>query len=273
MNPGLFALVSADVWSRGVLIIAAHPDDETIGAGGVIPGLPKLAIVMMTDGAPENRRWWGDRALPSREEYARARKAELAGALAVAGVREEYVRALGRQDQRAAFDLVGLAEDIVGLIHEFRPGVILTHPYEGGHPDHDAAAFAVKAAQKLVASEPPAIVEFTSYHATAEGVAVGRFLDAGLNPVHVGNATEVAIPLTSRDQERKRKMMQCFVTQTKSLKQFPIADFERYRLAPEYDFLQPPHLGLLNFERFDWKITGEEWRALAAEALRVLRIG
>jgi len=45
---------------------------------------------------------------------------------------------------------------------------------------------------------------------------------------------------------------------------------ERFRAAPVYDFTQAPHPGKLFYENFDWGMTGERWRDLAAEALNEL---
>jgi LmbE family N-acetylglucosaminyl deacetylase len=182
-----------DAWARGVLVFAAHPDDETIGAGGVMPHLPVAAVVHVTDGAPADRRWWGDPSLASREVYAGVRRAELACALALAGIGADRMRSLGREDQRVSLDMAALAEELAWLIHELRPGVVLTHPYEGGHPDHDATAFAVHAAREMV-EEPPLLIEFTSYHASSDGIAVGEFLP----PMTSGSSTAWDAPASPR---------------------------------------------------------------------------
>ncbi|MEO5568891.1 MAG: hypothetical protein ABIR92_10385, partial [Gemmatimonadaceae bacterium] len=44
---------------------------------------------------------------------------------------------------------------------------MLTHPYEGGHSDHDSTAFAVHLATGMLLREgrrAPIILELTSYH-------------------------------------------------------------------------------------------------------------
>lgn len=272
-NPGarapvpapLLALAGEHAWAAGTVIVAAHPDDETIGAGGILPYVRPKAVVHVTDGAPHDRRWWGDPSLPSREAYAEVRAAELACALAVAGVGSERMHTLGRADQRASADLAALARDLATLLGRLRPGVVITHPYEGGHPDHDATAFAVHAARALMAGAPPVIVELTSYHALGDGLEAGSFFPAdGCEPVRVA--------LTAGDRDRKRRMLGCFGTQQATLAQFPVAGAERFRAAPGYDFTRPPHAGTLHYERFGWGCTGEEWRARAAAALGALAI-
>jgi LmbE family N-acetylglucosaminyl deacetylase len=266
----LLDLADADRWAAGVLLVAAHPDDETIGAGGVLRHLPVSAILHVTDGAPRDRRWWGDAAIESREGYAAVRRIEMARALAHAGISARRMRCLGREDQRASLGLADLGRDVARMIRELRPGAVLTHGYEGGHPDHDAAAFAVHAARAMMEREgdadPPIILEFTSYFARGEGIATGEFIAReGCGPVDV--------PLSEADREGKRRMLECFATQRETLAQFAVGDAERFRRAPEYDFTRAPHEGTLHYERFDWGTTGDEWRARAAEALDALGIG
>ena len=50
-------------------------------------------------------------------------------------------------------------------------------------------------------------------------------------------------------------------------------DAERFRPAPNYDFTRPPHAGQLFYEKFNWGMTGEQWRALAGRALQRLDKG
>ena len=140
--------------------------------------------------------------------------------------------------------------------------MVLTHPYEGGHPDHDSTAFAVHAACALTPS-PPAIYEFTSYHAREGCLEAGRFLPGG--------DEGETIAMCPEERARKLRMVECFASQLHFLRQFPM-DAERFRRAPVYDFGQAPHVGALLYEIFGWSITGAEWRRAAAEAAGELRV-
>jgi N-acetylglucosamine malate deacetylase 2 len=243
--------------SRRVLVVAAHPDDETIGCGGLLGRLRAPLILHVTDGAPRNLADARRAGFEQREDYAQARRMELRNALELAGIWEEQIRSLEIADQDASLDLTGLATRISDVLRETRPAAILTHPYEGGHPDHDATAFAVHAACALVPAAPD-IYEFTSYHARDGRMEVGQFL--------IDSEPGEAVQLTNVERERKRRMIECFATQLEMLRRFPL-DLERFRPAPVYTFTEPPHPGKLLYENFDWGMTGERWRRLAAEAL------
>jgi len=204
----------------------------------------------------------------AREEYARKRRSELSAALALAGLSPEQARQLGCVDQEAALNLAPLARLLAALLKELRPEVLLTHPYEGGHPDHDATAFIASAACRLLQREgetPPLLVEMTSYHNSPSGLCPEEFLP---HP-DVAVVTRVLSP---EEREFKRRLVNCFPTQWGTLQYFPL-EKECFRPAPPYDFTRAPHEGRLFYEGFEWGMTGERFRALAEEALRELGIG
>jgi LmbE family N-acetylglucosaminyl deacetylase len=242
-----------------VMLVAAHPDDEIIGAGSRLAHFRDLVLVHVTDGAPRNMFDAGTHGFTRREDYAAARRNELLCALKEARCTPELVD-LCVADQETTANAAEIARRLAGLLRERSPGLVLTHAYEGGHPDHDATALAVHLAVASLNSPGPALYEFASYHARNGGFHCGDFLP------HT-DPRVITFELSPHERTRKQAMLDCFITQRDVLKFFR-TDVERFRIAPSYDFTIPPHEGRLYYERFDWGMQGGEFRSLARNALK-----
>ncbi|HEU5460580.1 MAG TPA: PIG-L family deacetylase [Pyrinomonadaceae bacterium] len=252
--------------STRVLFVVAHPDDEVIGAGGsLLSRFEHCQVVHVTDGAPANMLYAQHAGFNSTFEYADARREEAAMALALAGIAENQIIELGVTDQQLSYQMVSVARRLAKLLNQIEPDIVITQPYEGGHPDHDATAFAVHLARRLLHDEKtiaPEIFELTSYHRRHERVVYSEFLPRDGN-------VPVTFALAQHEKSLKQKMFECFHTQREVLCWFPI-EVERFRKAPPYNFTRPPHAGKLHYDYFDWGVTGEQWQRLAREALGVL---
>jgi N-acetylglucosamine malate deacetylase 2 len=246
--------------SLRILVLAAHPDDETIGASLLLSRFPQSCVTFLTDGAPRETKLWSAGVNGSREDYALTRQQEALRALAFADVSSQNVFWLGGIDQEAIFEMCRLAECLSKLVTDTGSDIVITHPYEGGHPDHDSAALVARIAASLLDNQnKPLLLEMTSYHARDGRCRIGEFL-------HPGSSPELCFKLSPDDQKRKRRMMEAYASQRLVLENFPI-DQERLRLAPEYNFSEPPHTGKLWYECMAWPMTGSHWRELAAEAI------
>lgn len=249
------------------MLVLAHPDDEAVGAASLLPALTLAAFVYLTDGAPRALDDARRAGCSTREEYAQLRRGELLSALDSVGVAADRLEFVDCIDQEAHGQLVPLTLWLEIMLREHAPAIVLTHPYEGGHPDHDAAAFAVHAARRRIAlsGDPaPILAEFTSYHARAGSWEFGEFLPA--RDRHV-----LTRPLSSSDIALKCRLLGCYPSQRDVLRRVPL-EVERFRVAPEYDFTQPPHSEPLLYEQFPWGISGEEWREHARAALHELEL-
>lgn len=249
-----------------IMAVFAHPDDETIAIGGQIWRLNGIAFVHVTDGAPSNLEDALANGFSSREDYAAARRQEIIAALGEAGVPPEAVLSLGAVDQEAAFQMPRLVCRLADIFRTHRTAVVITHAYEGGHPDHDATAFIVHAAAQLIINEAdaaPEIVECPLYHRRN-----GRRLCMEFTPA-IGGGPEIALKLSRTAVRRKRRMMAAHITQQRMLTAFA-ADTERFRLAPHYDFSELPNGGELLYEDFDWGLDGKTWLRLTLAARREL---
>ncbi|HEU4566228.1 MAG TPA: PIG-L family deacetylase [Gemmatimonadaceae bacterium] len=256
----LRSLCRADGAARCAIIVA-HPDDEVIGAASRLGALRDPLIVHVTDGSPRDPRDARAAGCSTRAEYTALRRRERARALALAGVAPDRAWDLGVGDQEAAFHLASIARRVAALLVALGCELVLTHPYEGGHPDHDATAFAVHAAAQRLRAEgarPPVVAELTSYHARDGAIAAFSFAP---------RSGPVGTPLVLDERQRalKRRMYGCYASQAAVLAAFPIG-VERFRLAPSYDFLRPPPVDDILYERFDWGMSAARWCALARAA-------
>jgi len=244
------------------LLFFAHPDDETIALGGRLGRFGGAHLVHVTDGVPHNENLPKAHGLNSFAEYVNARQVELRHVLEIAGVAGMSRECLGVPDQEASLQLTWLTRRLLLLLHIHHPDVIFTHPYEGGHPDHDACAFAAHHAVELKRfhREPaPLIVEAPFYHASHDGMETGVFLPAGRE------TPQLRYPLSPREQARKRALLNAFATQHETLRCFPV-DEERYRIAPAYEFRRPPHPGGVFYDHHRWGISSHAFCELAWEA-------
>ncbi|MBR0665532.1 PIG-L family deacetylase [Roseomonas hellenica] len=244
------------------LLVAAHPDDEVIGIGAQLSRFRDITLLHATDGAPRDGRDAAMHGFADVESYAAARRRELLEAIAVAGIAADRALACGIPDQQATLRLADLTRQLAALIAARRPAALITHAYEGGHPDHDATAFAVHAALRLTDAPRPTLLEMAGYYAGPQGMETGCFLPmAGCAPVR--------LPVSPAARESKLRMIACFATQARVLAGFPV-DVEALRPAPRYDFTRPPHPGRLHYENHPWGMTGGIFRRMAAEALQAL---
>src|SRR4051794_18761189 len=129
------------------LIVMAHPDDETLGLGAQLYRFRDALLLHLTDGSPRDGHDARQHGFTCAGDYAAERRRELIEALVAGDARQLRTAELGIPDKQAFLDLAGLCRRIEAWLNRERPAAVFTHAYEGGHPDHDAAAFAVHAAR------------------------------------------------------------------------------------------------------------------------------
>ena len=249
--------------------IFAHPDDETVGMGARLRRLGQAHLIHVTDGAPRNGEDSRAHGFRSLVEYREARERELGCALDAAGIAAVSRECLGVADQEAALHLENLTRALAERLEDRRPEIVITHPYEGGHPDPDACAFAVHYAAALVArarATSPLIVECAFYHAGPHGIETGCFLPGTARPEHT-----LLRELSPEEAERKRALFACFPTQAATLQYFDTGH-EVFRIAPAYDFKLPPHAGAAFYDGFPWGLQTARFCELAAATERALNL-
>ncbi|MGY2050030.1 PIG-L deacetylase family protein [Methylobacterium sp. JK268] len=245
-----------------VALVVAHPDDESVGCGAQLPRLSGLTVIHVTDGAPRDGRDAERHGFPDPAAYARARARELDAALGLVGVPPERRIALGLADQGVAEAIAPLARRLADLFRERGLRVVLTHAYEGGHPDHDAVALAVQGAKRLLGGAL-AVIEMPYYHRGPEGMEAGAFLPA--DPPR----RAIALHLDPEDCALKADLFAAHASQAPTLDRLPIA-LERFREAPEHRFDALPNGGRLLYEEWRLGLDAEQFRDLIRAADRAI---
>lgn len=136
---GLADLPGWNLPNAPVVVIAPHPDDETLGLGGFIATQQRhgvdVVVVAVTD---------GENAYPNTPRLGALRRREQISALACLGVQAEKIIRFGLPDRDVASREEELMERLEPLISE---NTHVLAPWHGDfHPDHEACG---RAAQKL----------------------------------------------------------------------------------------------------------------------------
>lgn len=148
---------------RHVLVVLAHPDDESFACGGTIAlhsraGTP-VTYLCATRG--EMGRRMGVPPFTNREQLRHLREQELRAACRALGIGD--LRLLGLWDKTVEFaDPEWLADQVQAVVAAVRPSLVITfHPLHGRHPDHNAmGAATVRALHRLPPAERP-VLHFT----------------------------------------------------------------------------------------------------------------
>ena len=197
----------------------------------------------------------------------RARRAELLSAVSCAGIPADQCLSLDVPDQEALDNLVPITLALLGILAERSPRSVVTHAYEGGHPDHDTVAAAVHFAVTLLresGSPAPELYEFAGYNFYGGWRRYLRFV-----PDATGFASARTVVLDEAQRAQKRRMFACHSSQQRVLRSFSIS-VERHRRSLGYDFLLPPHSGLLLYERNGIGPSGQTWRRTVQSARKRL---
>jgi LmbE family N-acetylglucosaminyl deacetylase len=233
------------------LVIVAHPDDEAVGCGALLQRAREPLLLFATDGSPRDRFFW--EKYGSREAYAQLRREEARAALAMIGVeRFEFLPPENNPqqlfvDQDLFLNIPRALEEITEIVAHVRPEALLTLAYEGGHPDHDTCAFL---AWWIAREHALPVWEMPLYHRCLEGTVVRQeFI--------LPEGDEALFDATLEEVGRKRAALEAYKSQHDTLSQFNPA-IERFRPQPAYNFTRPPHPGTLNYEAWQWPVTGSQ---------------
>ena len=151
-----------------ILVLAVHPDDETLGAGGLIQQAlaagAAVKVLFVTEGEnnpwPQRaleRRWTITRA--DRTRWGRRRCREALNALSTLGLDPSHATFMGLPDQGLTALLTNgdhaIVERFRSEIADWQPTLLLSPALQDRHPDHNALAVVVELALMRLSEEIP----------------------------------------------------------------------------------------------------------------------
>jgi LmbE family N-acetylglucosaminyl deacetylase len=225
-----------------LLILVAHQDDETACAG-LLQRSSDRAIVYATDGAPPDRFFWAQHG--SRKTYAGIRRSEASAATAKVGVSK--LEFLEFEDQLLYRSVGAAFRAVSDIVRRYKPRTVLVPAYEGGHPDHDSCSFLGALLRRKFGLR---VWEMPLYHRSARGKLLCQ-------EFRILNGTECSLLLSSEERQLRDSMIASYASQT-DLLDFVSSKEEMYRPQPEYDYSRPAHEGLLNYEAWEWAMSGAQ---------------
>jgi LmbE family N-acetylglucosaminyl deacetylase len=138
--------------STRLLVVAPHPDDESLAAGMLIQRTlaagGRVDVLLLTDGDdnPWPQRWVERRVVidaAGRARWGARRRREVAAALGRLGVGPDHLHALGWHDMCVTDELrqrYGAAVSAVQkLVERVRPNLVVMPDLGDAHPDHGSA--------------------------------------------------------------------------------------------------------------------------------------
>lgn len=202
----------------GVLVFAAHQDDEVLGLGLTLArhrsNGDRVTVVFTTNGAGGN---WKESNTVKRAVSA-VRFKEACEALAVISIEAAEIVCLGFPDGGLHRYIPEASEDIATLIRMIGPRAIYVHAMEGGHLDHDVTAFVVQEVSARLLIAP--VFEWAEYNIEAPGgqpISDARF--ASDPYVHDFECTPT--PFDQSEITSKQQMLAKYASQAASIRYYP----------------------------------------------------
>jgi len=174
------------------LIIVAHPDDEAIIAGGLIAKIGNFKVYFATKN--EQGRGLG----VTQEDKVKSTLKEAQNSAKVGNFSIDF---LNYKDAELVKFKAELLHDIIKIIHQEKPDIIITHHQDDNHIDHRTLAEIVPEASQQ------ACCDTFGYKGLPKKPLV---LCANINLEGKFDLGNVIVPLEKTDLEKKIKMIGCY---------------------------------------------------------------
>lgn len=191
-----------DLASRPVVVLAAHPDDETLALGGLLAQLAMrhtdVRLVWATDGEASHP----DSRSPTATRMAETRRAEADAAMDQLGLGGVPRTRLGLPDGGLAVHAQTLLDRVRPLVP---PGAGVLAPWSGdAHPDHEVCG---RAARALEATTEVVVLEYP----------VWTWAWAVPDDPRVPWERALSVPIQGCAAERKARAVACHVSQVRPI--------------------------------------------------------
>ena len=223
---------------KNILFIAAHPDDELVGATFIIKKIllkKNLIIFFPTNGviSQEDMWFWEKKKY---EEKKKLRNEEMKKSLRLLGVEKFFKQDIPTRKLKENIDKT--FSKINHLVKNYKIDTIFCPAYEGGHQDHDVSNFICSRFRNN-----SKIYEYAEYNYSKGQINCNEFVKPMKN--------EVTIKLSEKEKKEKIKLLKIYNSEKGNL---DYINFEKecYRKLYDYDYSRPPHSGKLFYRRFSF---------------------
>lgn len=215
-------------YSARTVLLVAHPDDESIGAGLLLQRLRHAYIVFCANGPS----WWPPDWLNYGLPHTRAqlRKQEAHHAIGITG-KNHSIQFLGYPDGWLVTHLNDAYRSLDHLLRAWQPQHLVTHVFEGGHEDHDACSFLACQLSKTFNFQ---VWEMPLYYRDSSTGAVIRQAFTADDP-----DDEIITPISGSELEVKRAMLSAHESQREIIARFD-PTIEKFRRQPLHDYSRGP---------------------------------
>jgi LmbE family N-acetylglucosaminyl deacetylase len=192
-----------------ILFVAPHPDDESLGGGGLLQRVfaaqipVRILFATNGDNNPWAQRYWERRwkiGSSERIRWGKRRQQEALAAITTLGGSPECARFLNFQDQDITSLLMRGVPELFAVFAEeiraFSPSILVIPTALDAHPDHSALCVAVSLVLDSIGNPRIQVWEYLVHQPQVE--IQRRPVILGLNPVEI---------------ERKRNAIRCHETQ------------------------------------------------------------
>jgi N-acetylglucosamine malate deacetylase 1 len=227
------------VTDKRILVLAPHPDDETVGCAvalrrAIAAGASGYVMYLTTGVPPRALLWPWQR--PGYHRRVARRRAEAAEAARRIGL--SPVAWLNHPSRTLKSHLAAALAAVADAVAAHAIDALWVSAWEGAHQDHDVANFI---AAQFAARMP--VLEFAEYNFAGSRVRSGCFPTSG--------PEDTVLRLDAEEALWKRRLLACYRSERGNLAHIR-TETEALRRLPPHDYAQRPHPGRLFYERFHW---------------------